>query len=101
MGPDGGVHRRIASPKRKVRYRNQPSANRSRKRPAVEHALADAKALRTGNADADLLTRLAGERRIGLVKRALQVNLSENPRFYGAAPHQVDPFLADVKPLAK
>ena len=41
MSPDGGVHRRIASPKRKVGYRNQPSANRSRKRPAVEHALVE------------------------------------------------------------
>ena len=33
--------------------------------------------------------------------RALQAILSENARFVGAAPHQVDAFLAEVKPLAK
>ena len=60
-----------------------------------------AKALRSGNGDADLLGRLAGDRRVGLGKRALQAILSENARFVGAAPHQVDAFLADVKPLAK
>jgi adenylosuccinate lyase len=66
-----------------------------------EHALAAAKALRSGNGDADLLTRLAGDRRIGLGKKALQAILAENARFVGAAPHQVDAFLAEVKPLAK
>jgi adenylosuccinate lyase len=66
-----------------------------------EHALAAAKALRTGNGDADLLARLAGDRRIGLGKKALQAILGENARFVGAAPHQVDEFLAEVKPLAK
>jgi adenylosuccinate lyase len=66
-----------------------------------EHALAAAKALRSGNGDADLLARLAGDRRIGLGKKALQTILAENARFVGAAPHQVDAFLAEVKPLAK
>jgi adenylosuccinate lyase len=66
-----------------------------------EHALAAAKALRSGGGDADLLSRLAGDRRIGLGKKALQAILSENARFVGAAPHQVDAFLAEVKPLAK
>lgn len=66
-----------------------------------EHALAAAKALRSGNGDADLLGRLAGDRRIGLGKRALQLILNENARFVGAAPHQVDAFLAEVKPLAR
>jgi adenylosuccinate lyase len=66
-----------------------------------EHALAAAKALRSGTGDADLLTRLATDRRIGLGKKALQSILSENARFVGAAPHQVDAFLAEVKPLAK
>jgi adenylosuccinate lyase len=66
-----------------------------------EHALAAAKALRSGNGDADLLSRLAGDRRIGLGKKALQGILSENARFVGAAPHQVDAFLAEVKPLAR
>src|SRR5438046_10749164 len=49
----------------------------------------------------DLLSRLAGDRRIGLGKKALQAILAENVRFVGAAPHQVDAFLAEVKPLAK
>ncbi len=66
-----------------------------------EHALAAAKALRTGNGDADLLSRLAGDKRIGLGKKALQGILAENVRFVGAAPHQVDEFVAEVKPLAK
>jgi adenylosuccinate lyase len=66
-----------------------------------EHALAAAKALRTGDGDADLLTRLASDRRIGLGKKALQSILAENARFVGAAPHQVDAFVAEVKPLAR
>jgi adenylosuccinate lyase len=66
-----------------------------------EHALAAAKALRSGGGDADLLTRLAGDKRLGLGKKALQAILAENARFVGAAPHQVDAFLAEVKPLAK
>jgi adenylosuccinate lyase len=66
-----------------------------------EHSLAAAKALRSGNGDADLLSRLAGDKRIGLGKKALQGILAENARFVGAAPHQVDAFLAEVKPLAK
>ncbi len=66
-----------------------------------EHALAAAKALRSGGGDADLLSRLAGDRRVGLGKKALQAILSENARFVGAAPHQVDAFLAEVAPLAK
>jgi adenylosuccinate lyase len=66
-----------------------------------EHALAAAKALRSGGEEADLLGRLAGDRRIGLGKKALQAILAENARFVGAAPHQVDAFVAEVKPLAK
>jgi len=66
-----------------------------------EHALAAAKALRSGAGDTDLLLRLASDRRVGLGKKALQAILSENARFVGAAPHQVDAFLAEVKPLAK
>src|SRR5688572_23316447 len=66
-----------------------------------EHSLAAAKALRSGNGDADLLARLSGDRRIGLGKKALQSILSENARFVGAAPHQVDAFLAEVKPLTR
>jgi adenylosuccinate lyase len=66
-----------------------------------EHALAAAKALRSGNGDADLLSRLAADRRIGLGKRALQAILSENVRFVGAAPSQVDAFVREVNPLAR
>ena len=65
-----------------------------------EHALAAAKALRSGG-DADLLARLAGDKRLGLGKKALVAILSENARFVGAAPHQVDAFVAEVKPLAR
>ena len=67
-----------------------------------EHALAAAKALRSGDGDADLLGRLAGDRRVGLGKKALQAILAENARFVGAAPHQVDAFVdGSRRPLAK
>ena len=65
-----------------------------------EHALAAAKALRAGAAP-DLLGRLAGDRRIGLGKKVLQGILADSARFVGAAAHQVDGFVAEVKPLAK
>jgi len=68
-----------------------------------EHALAAAKALRTGgtNGETDLLARLASDRRIGLGKKQLQAILAESNRYVGAAPHQVDAFVAEVQPLAK
>jgi adenylosuccinate lyase len=66
-----------------------------------EHSLAAVKAMRAGTAGADLLDRLAGDRRIGLGKKALQGILSESARFVGSAPSQVDVFAAEVKPLAK
>jgi adenylosuccinate lyase len=65
-----------------------------------EHALAAAKALRSGG-DADLLGKLAADKRIGLSKKALQSILSENNRFVGAAPNQVDAFVDEIKPLAR
>ena len=65
-----------------------------------EHALAAAKALRNGG-DADLLGRLAGDKRVGLGKKKLQEILGQNERFVGAAPHQVDAFVAAVASLAK
>jgi adenylosuccinate lyase len=65
-----------------------------------EHALAAAKALR-GGSDADLLGRLAGDRRVGLGRKKLQDVLAESDRFVGAAPHQVDEFVAAVQPLVK
>jgi adenylosuccinate lyase len=66
-----------------------------------EHALAAAKAMRNGSTGADLLDRLSADRRIGLGKKALQSILAENGRFVGAAPNQVDVFVAAVRPLAK
>ena len=66
-----------------------------------EHALVAAKAMRSGSGTADLLGRLAADRRIGLGKKALQAILSENARFVGAAPHQVDAFVAEVEPLGR
>ena len=65
-----------------------------------QHALAAAKALRTGG-DADLLSRLAGDKRLGLSKKKLSEVLAQSERFVGAAPHQVDAFVAAVAPLAK
>jgi adenylosuccinate lyase len=64
------------------------------------HALAAAKALRSGG-NADLLALLAGDKKVGLGKKKLQSILAESSRFVGAAPHQVDEFVATVKPLAK
>ena len=68
--------------------------------PLSRAALAAAKALRAGE-PADLLGRLAGDRRIGLGKKALHAIMSDSARFVGAAPNQVDGFLAEVKPLAR
>ncbi|HKB57162.1 MAG TPA: adenylosuccinate lyase [Lacunisphaera sp.] len=64
------------------------------------HALAAAKALRSGS-DADLLDRLAGDKRIGLGKKKLSEIMAQSERFVGAAPHQVDALVAAVQPLAK
>ena len=68
-----------------------------------EHALAAARALRSGatNGETDLLVRLAGDKHIGLSKKQLQAILAETNRYVGAAPHQVDAFLSEVEPLAK
>jgi adenylosuccinate lyase len=66
-----------------------------------EHSLAAVKAMRSGTAGADLLDRLAGDKRIGLGKKALLAILAESARFVGAAPNQVDVFVAEVRPLAK
>ena len=66
-----------------------------------EHSLAAMKAMRSGAPGPDLLERLAGDKRIGLGKKALQAILAESARFVGAAPNQVDVFVAEVKPLAK
>ncbi len=66
-----------------------------------EHALAAAKALRAADGAPDLVTRIAEDRRVGLSKKNLQAILSDSARFVGAAAHQVDALVAEVKPLAK
>jgi adenylosuccinate lyase len=66
-----------------------------------EHSLAAVKAMRSGAAGPDLLDRLAGDKRIGLGRKALLGILAESARFVGAAPTQVDLFVAETKPLAK
>jgi adenylosuccinate lyase len=68
-----------------------------------EHALAAARALRSGttNGETDLLSRLAGDKRLGLGKKQLQAILAESNRYVGAAPNQVDAFLGETEPLAK
>jgi len=68
-----------------------------------EHAVAAATALRTGGqtGETDLAALLATDRRIGLGKRQLAAILQESHRFVGAAPHQVDAFVEEVRPLAK
>ena len=66
-----------------------------------EHTLAAIKTMRTGSAGPDLLERLAGDKRIGLGRKALLGILAESARFVGAAPDQVDLFVAETKPLAK
>jgi adenylosuccinate lyase len=66
-----------------------------------EHSLAAAKAMRSGTAGADLLERLAGDRRIGLGKKALKGFLADSARYVGSAPNQVDAFVALVAPLAR
>ena len=68
-----------------------------------EHALAAAKAIREGGSgsDGDMLDRLAGDKRLGLSKKTLREILSENERFVGAAPNQVDAFVAQVRPIVR
>jgi adenylosuccinate lyase len=65
-----------------------------------EHALAAAKAIRNGE-DAGMIARLAGDKRLGLKRATLEAILADGSRFVGAAPQQVDEFVATVAPLAK
>ncbi|MDR0354090.1 MAG: adenylosuccinate lyase [Opitutaceae bacterium] len=64
-----------------------------------EHALAAAKAMRSGG-DADLVGRLAGDARLNLTRAKLETILSESSRFVGAAPRQVDRFVAAARRAA-
>lgn len=65
-----------------------------------EHALAAAAAIRDG-ADPAMISRLAGDRRVGLGQTALEAILSDTDRFVGAAPAQVDAFTRTVADLAR
>jgi adenylosuccinate lyase len=65
-----------------------------------EHALAAAQAMRSGGGDADLVGRLAGDERLKLTRAKLEAILSEGSRFVGAAPQQVDMFVAEARRAA-
>jgi adenylosuccinate lyase len=66
-----------------------------------EHALAAAKALRSGGGEADLVGRLAGDQRLGLSREKLESVLGDTARFVGAAPQQVDNFVAEARKVAR
>ncbi len=66
-----------------------------------EHALATAKALRTGEGDIDMLNRLAKDSRLGLSREQLSRVLADTRRFVGAAPQQVDEFVKTVAAVAR
>jgi len=68
-----------------------------------EHALAAARALREGDdgRGPDLVDRLASDAQLGLSEAALRKILAEAHRFVGAAPAQVDHFVATARALAK
>ncbi len=66
-----------------------------------EHALAAAKELRSGSGQADLLGRLSGDTRLGLSRKQLESVLADSARFVGAAPQQVDTFVAEAQRVAK
>jgi adenylosuccinate lyase len=63
-----------------------------------EHAVAAARALReTGQEQNDLWARLATDTRLGLSREALNALLAEPLSFVGAAPRQVEQFVASVE----
>lgn len=61
-----------------------------------EHAVAAALALRAGAGTNDLVDRLAGDPRLGLDRAALDALLADRGGFAGAAPQQVEAFVAQV-----
>jgi adenylosuccinate lyase len=66
------------------------------------HALAIAKEIRAGTADAgELLARLADDSRIGLSRTELQTALEVDQRFAGAALAQADAFIETVRALGE
>ncbi len=66
-----------------------------------EHALATAKALRSGEGDTDMLNRLAQDGRLGLSRSQLTRVLADAKRFVGAAPQQVDEFVRTVAAVTR
>ena len=48
-----------------------------------------------------MIARLSGDKRLGLKREKLEAILADGSRFVGAAPQQVDEFVATVAPLAK
>jgi adenylosuccinate lyase len=66
-----------------------------------EHALAAAKALRSGGGDADLVARLASDARLKLSRSQIEALLAESERFVGAAPQQVDTFVEQAQAVAR
>ncbi len=66
-----------------------------------EHALAAAKALRSGEGETDLVARLSGDPRLNLSRAQLEAVLADRERFVGAAPEQADAFAAAAKKAAK
>jgi len=65
------------------------------------HAVALAREIRAGTAQAgDLLSRLAGDTRIGLSRADLAAALHLDARFVGSALAQADAFIAEVRRLA-
>lgn len=65
-----------------------------------EHALAAAKALRSGGGEADLVGRLSGDSRLNLSRSQLDAVLKDSARFVGAALQQVDTFVAEARRAA-
>jgi adenylosuccinate lyase len=67
-----------------------------------EHALAAARALRSGQTGANVLTaRLAGDPRIGLSSAELSAVLANDQQFVGAALAQADAFVAEVAEVVR
>ena len=66
-----------------------------------ENALAAAKSIRTGQGESDLVVLLAADTRLGLPEKSLRAILSDARRFVGAAPQQVDTFVATVKTVTR
>lgn len=66
-----------------------------------EHALAASRELREGSGDGTLLDKLAADERLGMTAPQLAALLRDTKRFVGAAPAQVDAFVAAVRPWTR